>query len=114
MGDDQSTKERLRLPRSTTLALVKMLCAQIFGLDVNLQRLFLHSGPRAGEEIGEDNSLDISYWNLQSGDVIEISEYEDAAKVWKRFAGFEDEHIPEHWLLPPELRSELAEITQAS
>lgn len=91
-----------------------MLCAQCFGLDVNLQRLLLHSGTRAGEEIGEDNSLDISYWNLQTGDVIEVCEHEDAEKVWKRFAGFEDESVPEHWLLPPELRLELAEITQAA
>eukprot|EP00892_Ulva_mutabilis_P011727 jgi/Ulvmu1/8927/UM005_0018.1 len=113
-GTNESVKERTQLPRSTTMALMKMLCAEFFGLDVNLQRLVLHSGPRAGEEIGEDNSSDISYWNLQSGDVIEVSEHEDAEKVWRRFAGFEDEHIPEHWLLPPELRSDLAEITQSA
>lgn len=96
------------------MALLKMLCAEFFDLNVNLQRLVLHSGTRAGEEIGEDNSLDISYWNLQSGDVIQVSEHEDPEKVWKRFAGFEDEHIPEHWLLPPELRPDLAEITQSA
>lgn len=81
---------------------------------MNLQRLFLHSGPRAGEEIGEDNSLDISYWNLQSGDVIEVSEHVNPAEVWRRFAGFEDEHVPGHWLLPPELRPELDDVTQSS
>lgn len=113
-GNDESVKETAWLPSSTTVALIKMLCSEFFGLDVNLQRLILHTGPRAGEDIGEDNSLDISYWNLQSGDVVQVSVYEDAEMVWRRFAGFEDERVPDHWLLPPELRPDLAEITQSA
>lgn len=89
---------------------VKMLCSALFNLDVNLQRLVLHSGTRAGEEIGADNSLDLSYWNIQSGDVIGVSEAEDPGRVWREFAGVTEDHVPAHWLLPPEMRADLTEL----
>lgn len=89
---------------------LKMLCTALFNLDVNLQRLVLHSGTRAGEEIGADNSLDLSYWNLQSGDVIGVSEAEDPGLVWREFAGVVEDHVPAHWLLPPEMRAELTAL----
>jgi hypothetical protein len=95
------------------MAHVKMLCSAFFELDVNLQRLVLHSGTRAGEEIGTDNSLDLSYWNLQSGDVIGVSEAEDPIQVWREFAGVVEAHVPSHWLLPPEMRDDLTEFVDA-
>ena len=108
-GSDDPCKHT-RLPPSTSMAHLKMLCSAFFNLDVNLQRLVLHSGTRAGEEIGVDNSLDLSYWNLQSGDVIGVSEAEDPARVWREFAGVVEDHVPVHWLLPPENRAELTSV----
>ena len=109
VADDDQCKHT-RLPPSTSIAHLKMLCSALFHLDVNLQRLVLHSGTRAGEEIGGDNSLDLSYWNLQSGDVIGVAEAEDPARGWREFAGVVEDHVPAHWLLPPEMRAELTSV----
>jgi hypothetical protein len=84
-----------------------MLCAAMFGVDANLQHLKLHSGARAGEEFGEDDTLDVSYWNLQTGDVVSLSAATDAEAIWQAFAGAAEQAVPQHWLLPPEMRPEL-------
>lgn len=89
--------------------MLKLLCSSLFAIDVNLQKLTLHSGPRAGENLGADNSLDLSYWNLASGEVVSLSALPPAV-VWEELAGTVESTVPENWVLPPELRPELAGI----
>ena len=74
-----------------------------------LQNLTLHSGPRTGESLGADNSLDLGYWGLVSGEVVSLSVL-PAAEVWQGLSGTAQFVVPEHWLLPPEFRPELAGI----
>ena len=105
-GQEEETPQRLQLPTSTTIAMLKLICFHIFAVDASLQQLTLHSGPRAGEDLGSDNSLDLGYWNLTNGEVISVAEL-DSERVWAHFSATEKEVVPEHWILPPEMRPEL-------
>ena len=74
-------------------------------------RLTVHSGPRAGEDLGADNTLDVAYWDLARGDVVGVAA-RPAAAVWAELSGSTAVATPEHWILPPEFRPELAGLAQ--
>lgn len=99
-------RESVRLPPGTSIGLLKLLCSALFGTNPNLICLKVHSGPRAGEDIGEDNSLDISYWNLAAGDVVSVSAMA-AAEAWQEMSASNATIVPKHWILPPEFQPEL-------
>ena len=102
-------RETVKLPLSMNVGLLKLLCSQLFGISPTLQALTLHSGPRAGEVISTDSSLDLGYWSLTPGEVIGVVE-EASTDVWTRLSGTADFVVPKNWLLPPELRPELQGI----
>lgn len=101
----------MRVPPSTNLGLLKLLCAGLYGINANLVALTVHSGPRAGEDLGADNTLDLSYWGLARGDVVGVAA-RPAAEVWQELSGSDVVATPEHWILPPEFRPELAGLVQ--
>lgn len=102
-------RQTIQVPASTSVGLLKLLCSQLFGVSPMLQSLTLHSGPRAGESLGADNSLDLGYWGLVSGEVVSLAVL-PATEVWQGLSGTAQFVVPEHWLLPPEFRPELAGI----
>jgi hypothetical protein len=106
-ADGLPVRENLRLPPGTTIGLLKVLCSALFGCNPNLVCLKVHSGPRAGEEIGGDNTLDILYWNLAVGDVVSVSAV-PAVEAWQEMSGSKTNAVPKDWILPPEFQPELA------
>jgi hypothetical protein len=103
----------VQVPASVNVGLLKLLCSQLFGIGVNLQKLTLQSGPRAGEAISVDSSLDLSYWSLVAGEVIEVAAL-PAADVWRELSGTADFVVPSNWVLPTENRPELWGIAPAA
>ena len=87
--------------------MLKLVCAGLFGINVNLVGLTIRSGPRTGEDLGADNTLDLSYWSLARGDVVAVAAL-PPADVWRELAGSTAIATPAHWILPPEFRPELA------